>query len=244
MKKQILNKDFIYSRLFMTKVQSLDISKNCPVEIANLNIIIENKQIEVPNGGNKDKTTKTWIRGTNFNSQVKRTENTWINKTPPDVKRMTAILNKLSEDNYDKLVEETKTFNYTDPEVVSIIFKKTLAEPFFSEIYARFCKSLVNLHDLIRELCIIEFSKNKHKDLGKFIGELYKLDLIMDLNSFINVLLKDINDSNLEILCKIITTIGSSNPMFEEIIGYLNEIKNIFSSRHKFMIMDIIEHRI
>ena len=80
-----------------------------------------------------------WIRGIQqapSTEILKRTENLWNNQ-PPDIKRITGILNKLNSENYDKLLVEAKTFNYSAPEVVSVIFKKAIAEPFFSDLYAR-----------------------------------------------------------------------------------------------------------
>ncbi len=233
------NEYFIYSRPFMIKAQILEISKICPAEIEILNIKIENRNLPTElTILQNDNNTKQWIRGVHIQRKEK-----WSCNSPPDVKRITTILNKLSDDNYDKFIEEAKTFNYVDPVVVSIIFKRILAEPIFCYLYAKFCKDLIGLHDLINELCILEFKKSRHKDLGKFIGELYKVDLI-DLNGFIDVLLDDINDANLEILCKIIITVGFKNPIFKEIIEHLNGIKNKFSSRYKFMILDIVEGRV
>ncbi len=160
---------------------------------------------------------------------------------PPDIKRITVILNKISDDNYDKMIAEAKTFNYAAPEVISVIFKKILAEPYFIEIIAKLCSSLEDLHEIINEQCIVEFNKTKHKNFGKFIGELYKLNLIHDLHSFTDVLLDNIDETKLETLCKIITTIGIKDPIFIEIISELDLLKANFSSRHKFMILDIIE---
>lgn len=233
--------NFIYSKTFMLKSQNLEISKICPNEIRCLEIEIIN--INLPpeflsdNHGHQSRKNK-WDKDKHFKTK------TVINSLPPDIKRITAILNKITDDNYDKMVEEAKTFNYADPEVVTVIFKKILAEPFFSETYANFCNSLENLHDIINERCIIEFNKTKHKNLGIFIGELYKLNLLNDLDSFLKVLLDDIDEAKLETLCKIIITIGIKNKKFVNIIAKLDSIKAKFGSRHKFMIMDIVEAKI
>lgn len=228
--------DYIYSRQFMIRAKSLEISKICPPEISSLKITFENQKLEQPV---PKKSNRTWIRA----PVKKREKQGWASKLEPDLKRMTLILNKLTSDTYDKYLEESKTFNYADPGVVSIIFRKTLAEPFYSELYAKFCKDLIGLHDLMRDLCLDEFTKNKHKNLAQFIGELYKLDLVDDLNIFIEVLLEDIGDNNLEILCKIIATIGPKNPIFKEILEHLDDIKGQFSNRYRFMILDVIENR-
>ena len=164
---------------------------------------------------------------------------------PPDIKRITAILNKISDDNYDRMVEEAKTFNYADAAVVSTIFKKILEEPGYSGIYARFCGSLVDLHAIINETCIVEFNKAKckHKNLGRFIGELYKLDLLDDLHSFLGVLLDHIDETKLETLCQIITTIGVKDRIFDDIKSELGLVKAKFNKRYQFMILDILEER-
>jgi hypothetical protein len=215
------------------------------IEIENINLPQELRIDNQPNGyqqrrnrhDKNDRTTK-WER---CPAPIKPIV---FNMLPPDIKRITAILNKISDENFDKMVEETKTFNYADPEVVTVIFKKILAEPFFCDVYAKFCESLENLHDIINERCIIEFNKTKHKNLGKFIGELYKLDLLDNLDSFIDALLDNIDEPKLETLCKIITTIGVKDKMFVDIIVHLNLIKAKFGPRHKFMILDIVEGKL
>jgi hypothetical protein len=237
--------NFIYSKAFMIKSQSLEIAKICPKEISCLKIEIENlnlpSDLRIDNyqkRNRNDRIPPKWEKYPPIKAK------TIFNTLAPDIKRITAILNKISDENFDKLVEEAKTFNHADPEIVTIIFKKILAEPFFSDIYARFCNSLEDLHDIINERCIIEFNKTKHRNLGKFIGELYKLNLLNDLNSFLDALLDNIDEPKLETLCKIITTIGIKNEIFTDIIAELNLIKSNFSSRHKFIILDIIEKSI
>lgn len=240
--------NYIYSKAFMVKSQSLDIAKICPNEISCLKIEIEN--INLPSELRIDaNSTFQKRRPERYHDKIDKTPAKWerskskttINSLPPDIKHITSILNKITDDNFDKMVEESKTFNYADPEVVTVIFKKILAEPFFSNIYAKLCNSLEDLHEIINERCIIEFNKTKHKNLGKFIGELYKLDLLNDLNSFINSLLDDIDEPKLETLCKIITTIGIKNEIFVDIIANLDINKAKFGPRHRFMIMDIVE---
>ena len=74
------------------------------------------------------------------------------------------LLNKLSEKNYDKILESIKSLNYMDPQVVQLIFKKILMEPFYTPIYVKLCKDIELLQNIIREQCIIEFNKNKNKN--------------------------------------------------------------------------------
>lgn len=230
--------NFIYSKAFMIRSQQLDIAKSCPVEINKLNIEIERIGIVIINKP-KYQPVHKWER--RQPAPVPIRTKPIINQLPPDLKRITGILNKISDDNYDKMIAEAKTFNYASPEVVGIIFKKIMAEPFFSDLYAQLCKSLENLREVINEKCLIEFNKNKHKNLGKFIGELYKLGILDDINSFVDTLLDNMGEQELETLCKIITTIGAKNKMFSEIIKYLDTIKSNFSARYKFMIMDLVD---
>jgi len=226
-----------YSKTFMLKSQLMDISKICPPEISCLHIEIENIPLDFKSkkGSGGPGPPGKW-------EKLKRPPK--ILGLPPDIKRITGILNKISDENYDKMVLEAKSFNHVDPEVVTVIFRKVIAEPFFSDIYARLCKSLDDLHHIINEKCIVEFSKTKHKNLGKFIGELYKLDLLDNIDLFLSVLMKDIDEQKLETLCKIITTVGSTDEIFIDILDELDSIKNNFSLRYKFMILDIIEGKI
>lgn len=252
-------KNFIYSKAFMIKSQTLDVSKICPNEISCLKIEIENISLPPelrtdlnhthrPNQNHQQFKNKKRFDPANepskYNVSWERCpvkSKTVINQLPPDIKRITGILNKISDENYDKMVEEAKTFNHIDPEVITVIFKKILAEPFFSDIYAKFCNSLGDMHEIINERCIIEFNKTQHKNLGKFIGELYKLDILDDLDSFLDTLMEDIDEAKLETLCKIINTIGPKDEIFKGIITKLGLIKSKFGSRHRFMILDIIE---
>lgn len=224
-----------YSKLFMVKCKNLDISKICPPEVSILKIELNNaplpSEFKVAQQVKKKQDTANW----------EKHKRTVIKTLPVDIKRITGILNKISDDNYDKMVKEAKTFDHADKEVVTVIFKKILAEPFFSDIYAKLCKDLDDLHEIINERCIIEFNKSKHKNLGKFIGELYKIGILKDLNSFLCVLMEEINEEKLETLCKIIETIGTKNRIFVDILKKLDSIKTNFSPRYKYMILDIIE---
>ncbi len=233
-------KNFIYSKAFMMKCKELTICSVCPEEIFMLEINIENVSLptELKIDTKVDLDKRKWIKGRG--QAPVQVSKPWAN-IPPDVKRITGILNKLSEENCDKMIQEAKTFNHTDPEVISFIFKKILTEPFFSDLYAKFCESLETLHDLINEYCIIEFKKTNNKNLGKFIGELYKLKLITNLDIFLKVLTDDINESKFETLCKMIMTVGATDKIFKKSIEYLDSIRMQFSPRYRFMILNIKE---
>lgn len=220
----------------MNKIKDLNISKNCPNDIIKLGIKFEKiDHIILPT---RQKFVKFKKNG------GKRGESLWksnLELLPLDVKKITSILNKLTEENYTSMLKETKTFNYSDPEIVTRIFKKVLGEPFFSKIYSKFCKDLENLHPLLKEMYLKEFKENKHKNLAVFIGELYNIDLIDDLTEFLDELESDITEKNVEILCTLIKTVGIHNIEFFDTINRLNELKDTFSSRIRFMILDIVE---
>jgi hypothetical protein len=77
--------------------------------------------------------------------------------------------------------------------------------------------------------------------LCQFIGSLYKRDLVPDLSIFVKTLEDDLTEDNIEILCKLIETVGIKNKTFNETIKNLDKIKNNYKPRYMFMIMDILE---
>lgn len=242
----------VYSRTFIIKCKTLDICKQKPEEINCItnNIKLINISEYLKNERNKKllgtKDNVKWVktRGNSYKQieTLTKTLNPWKGSdNPPDIKRITGILNKLSEDNFDKLVTEVGTFNYCDPGVIKIIFRKVTMEPFFSTLYAKFCNKLVYLHQDIIEMCRKEFDLNKNKNVAEFISELYKIGLLKDLNYYTDVLIEYLTEKNLEILHKIIITVGIKNPMFSDIIKYLDSVKSSYSSRYKFMILDLTE---
>lgn len=64
-------------------------------------------------------------------------------------KAITAILNKLSEENFDRLVKQTVAIPVSNFETLSVlaehVFNKAIEEPHFAQLYARFCASLSEL---------------------------------------------------------------------------------------------------
>jgi hypothetical protein len=165
---------------------------------------------------------------------------TTVNSLPPDIKRIVGICNKLSATNYSTLLEETKTFNYADPQVITIIFSKILLEPTFSELYARFCTDLVDLHGIVNDKCLEEFRKTYHKNAGIFIAEIYKIGVLKNMQAILDDLLTNTTEKKLESLCKIISVVGVKNKVFKNVIPKLREMKSTVSPRYKFMIMDLL----
>lgn len=65
------------------------------------------------------------------------------------VKGITMILNKLSEENFDRLVKQTVAIPVSSFATLSVlaehVFNKAIEEPNFAQLYARFCASLSEL---------------------------------------------------------------------------------------------------
>ncbi len=254
--------DKIYSRSFLLQTRNLDLCLLRSEILTNIDLrVVVAKQPPpfIPNeskshykrGGRGRKEFKPRDNDWRSRPKLTRGKDAWVpdhedkeKKPKTDIKKIRGILNKLSENNKESLLAETQAIEYTDPEVVSIIFKKAVAEPFFSELYAQFCLGLTNLHELIRCLCTEEFGKIRNKNLCRFVGELYKLRLIEDLESFVDFLKEDLNDKNLEILCELIITVNPKDPQFSPIISELYEHKANYSTRLKFMIMDVYDFKI
>jgi hypothetical protein len=239
-----MNETYVYSLSFVIKSKDLDISKIFPDELKliNMNIGRLNHPVST-NPFNKHKQIRNKNKHLDNHPLIKSNDE-WKNSIkliPIDIKHINLILNKLTEENYDKMLKETKTFNYSDPKIVSILFKKVLREPFFSGIYSKLCKDLPNIHLLLSSLYLKEFDENRHKNLAVFIGELYKVGLINNISEFIRILESDLDEKNLEILCTLIKTIGINNKIFKKVLRDLNYKKDTFSSRFRFMIMDIID---
>lgn len=251
----------VYSLYELLEIKKFPKTKDAPNTDSLIQINFLKSSIKLPiiskkkysrNNNNNHHRNKSFNRDRNNNwerlPQTKplvKSENAWkVDKDDvSDGKIIKGILNKLSVENYNIMIKQVVSINYTSPNVVDEIFNKAVTEPYFSDMYARFCMDLVDLHDLIREMCEEQFRKKKHKNLCKFIGELYKLKIITELTQFTDVLYSDIdtNHENLEILCKLITTVGVDNEQFEEILIQLDETKEFFKPRFKFMIMDVLD---
>lgn len=262
--------------------------------------------------------------------RLKETANAWkpkhmqydpsLSEEERELRRLTesfrCVLNKLTPDNFDVLLQEVKSYKITKNEhlfsCISLIFEKAIAEPNYSVTYAQMCKELSTIcvhgasgnqkqqfkNSLINQ-CQIEFEQahniksskdrsdllDKEADLVKkeelrerlededykmrkravgtirFIGELYKIDLltIRIMHNCVTLLMdpRTMDEESLECLCKLLTTVGKKMETEEEnslengleklfktlheIIGKKPNIK--VSSRIKFMIQDVIDLR-
>jgi len=170
---------------------------------------------------------------------------------PPDTKEVRSLLNKLTFKNEKEIIEKIGFLNYTSPDIVEMIFKKAVTEPFFSEVYARLCVKLKELRPLIQEMCTDQFKLNKSKNLCNFIGELYRKKILISIHGIINELTIDnleLNptETNIDILCELITVVGPKRGVFDNSFVFLNEQKNKIkwlSKRHQFKILDVEDYR-
>jgi hypothetical protein len=161
-----------------------------------------------------------------------------------DLHKIKGIFNKLSRENYSKMILQIKELDYYNEEVIDLVFTKIINEPFFFDIYANFCQELYDMH-IFSDICIKKFKDKKHKNLCKFIGSLYTKKVITTLENFITTLSETendkISDENLEILCEFIKVVGKDDNNFILILKTLNDTKNNYKPRFKFMIMDLLE---
>ena len=104
----------------------------------------------------------------------------------------------------------------------------------------------------IKHLAEEKLAKIKQKSLGnvKFIGELFKLDLLTEenINSFIEYLLTDETSlKNLECTCMLLKTVGKYinenklNYYMDKLIKTSNKSHGSLNTRIRFMIMDLID---
>lgn len=175
----------------------------------------------------------------------------YYKSTPPDIKKINGLLNKLSPKNEEKIIQDIRNLNYTSEKIVEIIFKKAVAEPFYAELYAKMCSRLSKIRPLIQKMCIDEFQKNKHKNLCKFIGELYKRKIIISIHGILDTLTVNESEStaqtdiekNVEILYNIMLVVGTKRGVFDKSFEFLESISPTMTPRFKYMILDLTEFR-
>jgi len=239
--------------------------KNPNLTIKLFEIIVPNKRkVLVSSKDISDKTDKTdqkWSRNVMIDDskkhepfvleKIESSENAWkpvkldITIPKPDIKQITGILNKISKENFEKMLLETLSLNYKHPDIIDLIFTKSVSNVHHSDLYAEYCNRL-DLKDLLNEMCLEQFNLKKHKNLCKFIGSLYKIGLITLIDPFTSLLITDLHGmingiTNLELLLELIKTIGPENKEFVFILKHLDAIKETFSVRLKFAIMDVLD---
>lgn len=171
-------------------------------------------------------------------------ENSWkINMRSRDPnkendRKVLSLLNKISSTNYKKILAEIKKIEL-NVGIIDLIFKKIVAEPFYINLYINLCNDL-DINDILNEKWEEEFKIHKHKNLTKFMSKLYLNGVVNDIKPLFEILTKDLNEENLEILVLFIKEIGKDREEFADNIKYLVSIKDTFKPRFKFMIMDIM----
>lgn len=168
----------------------------------------------------------------------------YFRKQPADIKEVQSLLNKITLKNEKEVVERIKFLNYTSPEIVKLIFKKAVSEPFFSGIYARMCQKLNKLRLLIQDMCTEQFKVNKNKNLCNFIGELYRKKIIISIHGILDDLMSTENlETNIDILCELITVVGPKRGVFDKSFEFLSKNKETLSRRFQFKVMDVEDYR-
>lgn len=234
--------DPVYSRNFLLKLRDHEMC----VEKSQLlkDIDLTQTVLKQPRKRSNRPSDREWQRAPEPKPIV-RGENAWVavggEKLRSDVEKMRTILNKLSDENKDKLIQEASKLKYTSPEIVQEIFQKAVAEMFFSEVYSELCFKLPNIHQQLVELCEFEFFKEPSKELAKFIGELYKMHIIKHLHRYVTFLVD--KKEYLDILAELILTVGPQHEMFSDIIDDLYEDRDSYSMKHKFLIMNLNDYK-
>ncbi len=142
-----------------------------------------------------------------YPNKIISNENSWfLNKgsVKSDIKLLTSILNKLTTENLDIMIVETKKLNYKDDKLIELLFTKAINEPFYSELYAIYCKNLPDLFVILNEKCSEKFKLQKHKNLCRFIGYLYNFKIIKNIDCFFDILIDDLSEINLDIILELI----------------------------------------
>ena len=148
--------------------------------------------------GRNDKKTKIIVLPSNQNIKLHESENAWKpsyrgseQPTPEQnieiqdlYRKVRGILNKLTPQKFETLVEQVKNFDITTEEklngVIDLIFEKAIDEPNFSVPYANMCKHLalikvplegqpgqVNFRKLLLTKCQKEFEQDRCDELKR-----------------------------------------------------------------------------
>ena len=196
-----------------------------------------------------------------------RTENAWKPeldtngklKVSPDNKKIKGLLNKLARENHKKIIEETLKLNYSDPEIIEIIFKKVINEPFLSDIYFVYLENLPNIHHALIYMCEYSFKNTRHKNVCNLIYMLCEKQLIKSLDPYFKILMtyldtdqnqgpnqgprgsQEDKDKDVEILCEFLKIVKYEKK-YNYIYDYIKSIKDVQKvTRFKFLIMNIID---
>lgn len=208
-----------------------------------------------------------------ISNKWKNNKNDSVNDTLK--KKINAILNKLTNDNFDVLITKMESINITSYDmldiVVNAIYSKFVTDHFFHIMYGKLINvmsnkswffnkdnNLYNFRQLIISKCHNEFNKlinniESHKSIqfGNIIllGELYNNNIISHsvIQNCINFLLINHTNNNVDLLCKLLSTISENtkHSFFDNYFNILIHLqqKSNLDSRIKFLILDLLDAR-
>jgi translation initiation factor 4G len=200
-----------------------------------------------------------------FGDKMKKAHKRFLFDSPESrtiLNQVIGILNKLCVSNFDKLSSELLQIDIPNDElleeIVKSIFNKAVYEPHFGEIYSKLCLCFGNFNVKFKQfmltICQKEFEKSPSDETRKtmvgnilFIGQLFKKQMISEqiVHYCIRKLLEEPTDFNIECVCKLLEIAGNKikqniDENFEKLTLF-SENKNLLSSRHRFMIKDILD---
>ena len=176
-------------------------------------------------------------------------------------RKVRAILNKLTPQNFDALLSHIQDIQIDTENkletVVEILFKKAIVDPRFSEIYAKFCRSLrmlqvkcttrpneyISFREILAKRCQEEFEGKHDTDTSnsivarrasegnvRFIVDLFKLKILTetDMYAFVSKLLQSKDEEKLECLCCLLMTVSNK---LKSKISVLDSNKKIIRER-------------
>lgn len=187
-----------------------------------------------------------------------------LRQKPPLKKHIMSILNRITDENSQSLttellcccVEEVVNDEKVSMIVVKGIFTKACTEQPLQSVYANMWQKLINVHPMRKrmqrqmfELCLCEYAAPKSKYIGLgcmcWIAELCRRNLFG--SKIVYKILDDLHmenktEQNIEFWCKLIENLRgciNTNNYFD----VLAKCKSKFSSRVRFMIMELEELR-
>lgn len=129
-------------------------------------------------------------------------ENSWSNKlkdSDQENSKIISLLNKINDSNYTKLLGDIRKEKFSELKLIEFIFNKANKEPGYINLYIKLCTDL-KLCESINNKCVEQFKTKKHVNLVKFMCEMFRKNLIVDIKKFIYVLIEEISDINIELL--------------------------------------------
>jgi hypothetical protein len=189
-------------------------------------------------------------------------------KTDKSVGEIISLLNKISEKNFNVIVEKMNDLNFEDLELldkfVDLVFLKSIKEPFYGKIFSKLCHIVGNFNISFRkkilERCEKEFVDIKCDDdldsdkryflfnLVVFIGNLYLKNMIsqVEINNYLENFLYIISNNSIECFSKLWKVVNkkimNKKKWIDKIVKIYRDDK-LISKRSKFMLLDIIEEK-